>query len=133
VNVPAQCRLDGFKQGHLTPDAELSFYRIAQEALNNVAKHAHADRADVVLTSSGGQVVLVVEDDGVGFEPIEQTAAPSGIGLASMRERAALVGASLEVESVPTRGTSVFVKLGLQRVGIADDYGSSRRRPRNGP
>jgi two-component system CheB/CheR fusion protein len=110
VNVPAQCRLDGFKQGHLTRDAEVAFYRIAQEALNNVAKHAQATRADVVLTSSGGQVVLVVEDDGVGFEPIEETAAPSGIGLASMRERAALVGASLEVESVPIRGTSVFVK-----------------------
>jgi signal transduction histidine kinase len=85
--------------------------------LNNVAKHAQATRADVVLTSSAGQVALVVEDDGVGFEPIEETAAPSGIGLASMRERAALVGASLEVESVPTRGTSVFVKTRITEGG----------------
>jgi PAS domain S-box-containing protein len=116
VGVSAQCRLDGFKQGHLTREAEVAFYRIAQEALNNVAKHAHANRADVVITSSGGQVVLVVEDDGVGFDPLEDDAA-HGIGLASMRERATLVGASLEVESLLTKGTSVFVRTRIAEGG----------------
>jgi two-component system CheB/CheR fusion protein len=116
VGLPAQCRLDGFKQGHLTREAEVAFYRIAQEALNNVAKHAHANRADVVITSSGGQVVLVVEDDGVGFDPLEDDSA-HGIGLASMRERATLVGASLEVESLLTKGTSVFVRTRIAEGG----------------
>ena len=49
-------------------DAEIVFYRVAQEALNNVAKHAHASRVDVLLESQDGSVVMVIEDDGVGFE-----------------------------------------------------------------
>jgi two-component system CheB/CheR fusion protein len=110
VGIAAQCRLDGFQSGRLTREAEVAFYRIAQEALNNVSKHAHANRADVVMTSSGGQIVLVIEDDGVGFDVLDSTSVRTGIGLASMRERASLVGGSFEVESVPGRGTSIFVK-----------------------
>ena len=80
-----------------------------QEALANVAAHSHATRADVVLAASAGSIALIVEDDGVGFDA---HAAPEQIhfSLAVMRERAALVGATLIVESMPDNGTSVLVR-----------------------
>ena len=84
---------DGARRRRLAPEAETTFYRVAQEALNNVAKHAHASRVDVILERRDGEVVLVIEDDGVGFDPAETDTAGPGMGLAGMRERAALVGA----------------------------------------
>jgi two-component system CheB/CheR fusion protein len=110
VGIPAEFRFGGFENGQIPRDAEVAFYRVAQEALNNVLKHAHASRADVVLSASNGQVVLVVEDDGVGFDAAGDGFRSSGLGLAGMRERAALVGATLQVESAPGRGTSVFLR-----------------------
>jgi PAS domain S-box-containing protein len=110
VGIRAEFRLGTFQQGELSRDAELAFYRVAQEALNNVAKHAHASRVDVLLTSNDGQVVLVVEDDGVGFDPHAAGHSASGVGLASMRERATLAGAALQFESTPGKGTSVFLR-----------------------
>ena len=91
----------------LGPEAETAFYRVTQEALTNVLKHAHATRVDVVLEGGPDGVTLVVEDDGVGFEA---AAAASGIGLIGMRERAALIGASLQVESAPGKGTTIYLR-----------------------
>jgi two-component system CheB/CheR fusion protein len=96
--------------GRLSPTAEITFYRVAQEALNNVAKHAHATRVDVMLETRGDAVVLVVEDDGVGFDTENRELAEHGIGLAGMNERAALIGATLQVESTPGQGTSVYLR-----------------------
>ena len=109
VGIPAEFRLGGFEPGQLPRDAEVAFYRVAQEALNNVSKHAHPTRVDVVLAASDGQVVLVIEDDGIGFDPSESAAA-DGFGLAGMRERAAVVGATIQVESTPGQGTSIFLR-----------------------
>jgi PAS domain S-box-containing protein len=113
TGIPAEFRAGGYKQGQLDTDAEIVFYRAAQEALNNIAKHAHATRADIVLGTNDGHVVLVIEDDGVGFDPMESAAAPDGFGLMGMRERAGLIGATLDIESSPGRGTSVFLRLPL--------------------
>src|SRR5256885_3420754 len=110
VGVPAEFHLRGFETGRLAPEAELAFYRIAQEALNNVAKHAQATRVDVVLAADAGEVVLIVEDDGAGFDVPDGGAATGGLGLAGMAERASLVGATLQVESAVAKGTSVFVR-----------------------
>ena len=109
VGIPAEFRFGGFEPGHLPRDAEVAFYRVAQEALNNVSKHAHPTRVDVILAASDGQVVLVIEDDGIGFDPSEIPAA-DGFGLAGMRERAAAVGGTLQVESTPGKGTSIFLR-----------------------
>ena len=95
--------------GLLSRAAELTIYRVAQEALNNVVKHAHASRVDVLLEARDRTVVLVIEDDGVGFEPDAAATAAKGIGLAGMRERAALVGGSLQVESQPG-GTTIYLR-----------------------
>jgi two-component system, chemotaxis family, CheB/CheR fusion protein len=90
--------------------AETTFYRVAQEALQNVVKHAHATRVDIVLEGQQDVVTLVVEDDGVGFDTTAADKAASGIGLMSMRERAALVGGTVHVESTPGRGTSIYLR-----------------------
>jgi signal transduction histidine kinase len=96
--------------GQLSKDAEVTFYRVAQEALNNVAKHAAALRVDVVLAASASAVTMVIEDDGIGFDPAARAAGSGGFGVPGMRERAALVGATLQIESAPGEGTGVFLR-----------------------
>jgi two-component system sensor histidine kinase UhpB len=89
----------------LSPEAELVVYRVAQEALTNAARHAHAARVDLSLTRLGDRLMLEVTDDGRGFDT-----RITGAGLSGMRERARLVDGSLEVTSSP-RGTTV--RLGI--------------------
>ena len=111
IPVEFQARTDA--AGSIGRDAEVVFYRVAQEALNNVAKHAHASRVDVLLESQNGSVVMVVEDDGVGFEASDKSVRDKGIGILGMHERASLVGAALDVEAKPGEGTSVYLRMPL--------------------
>jgi signal transduction histidine kinase len=108
--------------GYAPQDAEReeTLFRIAQEALHNVVKHARATRAEVCIDASGDCVRLTVHDDGVGFTPAERTSANgagarrdpgSGLGLRSMRERAATLGGTLRVARAPERGTLVEVAI----------------------
>jgi PAS domain S-box-containing protein len=115
--VLAEFRCSGLSAGQLSGDAEVALYRITQEALNNVAKHAHASRVDVILERHDDDVVLIIEDDGIGFDPSHPDIARRGIGLAGMRERAALIGAQLEVESSVGKGSSVFVSCAVELNG----------------
>ncbi|MGD8750967.1 MAG: sensor histidine kinase [Anaerolineales bacterium] len=94
----------------LPSSVEVNLYRIAQEALNNVLKHARASQVSVSLSMKGGKVFLEIADDGVGFDP---AALPSGVrmGLESMRERAAQIKGQVEVLSVPHGGTQVKVEV----------------------
>ena len=101
---------DSFASGQISRDAEVALYRIAQEALTNVARHAHASRVDVMLETRDQDVILVIEDDGVGFEPSDADVDARGVGLFGMRERAALIGAEFQLESKPGDGTSIFVR-----------------------
>jgi signal transduction histidine kinase len=94
----------------LTSEVETMMYRLAQEALNNVAKHARANHVDVVLERSAESMSVIIEDNGVGFDVANAEAAGRGLGLIGMRERAALVGAELQIESTPGRGTTVIVR-----------------------
>jgi two-component system, NarL family, sensor histidine kinase UhpB len=91
----------------LDPDVELVLYRVAQEALTNVARHAACSQARLVLRRVGEGVELAVVDTGLGFDPDDRT---EGAGIRGMRERALLVGARLEVESRPGAGTSVTLR-----------------------
>ncbi len=92
----------------LDPERKLAFYRIAQEALNNVARHAEASRVEVRLTG-GPPIELLVVDDGVGFD---SSVVRSGhLGLSIMAERAAAIGADLEVETTESGGTSLRLSL----------------------
>ena len=94
------------------PELELAVYRIVQEALTNVTKHAHADHALVEVADRDGHVVVSVRDDGTGFE-FERAGA--GFGLIGMRERAALAGGTLDIRSEPGTGTTVTVNLPARR------------------
>jgi signal transduction histidine kinase len=87
-------------------DATLCLYRVAQEALSNVARHARARTASVVLRQIDGGLLLAVRDDGVGFVPGEPRARGS-LGLVSMRERLRLVSGTLDIESAPGQGTVI--------------------------
>jgi signal transduction histidine kinase len=98
----------------LPPDVEVNLYRIAQEALHNVAKHAEATRVAVCLQRTDGHLVLAIEDDGRGFVVNGQPRdGQGGFGLLNMRERAALVGGSIDIESVPAQGTTVLTRVRL--------------------
>jgi signal transduction histidine kinase len=116
--VPAEFQAWGIDDLRLAPHAAVHLYRIVQDALQNVQHHARATRAGVVVERCGGRLAVIVEDDGVGFDPACVAAtAPEGLGLVGMRERAALIGGELEVESTPGVGTVVYVRQEVGRLG----------------
>lgn len=101
-----------FREGErFVPEVEASVYRIAQEALNNVAKHAHARSVNVLLEQRGPTLVLIVEDDGVGFQGVGS--ARTMLGLIGMRERAEAIGGTVEIEPTPDGGTTVLARVPL--------------------
>lgn len=97
---------------NVSKDLGICLYRIAQEALNNVARHASTDKATVSLSRENAVLELVIRDSGVGFDQLSQIS-PRGIGLESMAERARLVQAEFSIDSGPGRGTRVFVRADL--------------------
>ncbi|MEU0037605.1 MULTISPECIES: HAMP domain-containing sensor histidine kinase [unclassified Streptomyces] len=86
----------------LEPETELVLYRVAQESLTNVARHADAERAEVSLRHTDGAVVLAVADDGRGIEAVRE-----GAGIRGMRERALLIGAALDISPAARTGTRI--------------------------
>jgi signal transduction histidine kinase len=92
---------------HPPVEVRLAFYRIAQEALNNVVKHAQASRAIIRLECTGERVILSINDNGRGFDP--EAVRSHRLGLNIMRERATAVGATFAVASEPDSGTEITV------------------------
>jgi signal transduction histidine kinase len=106
--------LDGRR---LSPEVETALFRITQEALTNVVRHAQAHGVTVLLEHRGSSVMLIVEDDGRGFDVtrVMDTRPHEGnLGLYGMRERASLLGGTMTIESTPGRGTAVFVRIPLE-------------------
>ncbi|HET7567779.1 MAG TPA: GAF domain-containing protein [Gaiellaceae bacterium] len=97
--------------GRLPPEIETALYRIVQESLTNVVKHARASKVSVVLTRKDDSVSVIVEDDGIGFEPARTR--DGGLGLVGMRERVGLLGGRLTVESRPGAGTTFVAEVPL--------------------
>ena len=109
--IPVKFTAHRFPEG--TPkDVSLCLYRVTQESLRNIAKHAKAREAHVTLTSMNGSVLLMVEDSGVGFDPAK-TRGKSGLGLASMKERVRLINGSLSIRSAPGKGTVIEIQAPL--------------------
>ncbi len=94
----------------LPPEIEEGLYRIAQEALNNILKHAQAHRVTVHLCRDQQKIIMEITDDGIGFDPA-MNRGKGGLGLEGMKERAALLGGQLMVRSKPGQGTSVWVEV----------------------
>jgi len=92
---------------------EIALFRIAQEALNNVAKHARARRVEIALDHANSECVMSVQDDGIGFDDaaIASDKPKSGLGMVTMRERAQAVGGHFEVRALPGRGTQLTVRV----------------------
>jgi signal transduction histidine kinase len=108
----------GLEGVRLPPPVETALYRIVQEALTNVVQHASARRVSLLLGTRAGAVVLIVEDDGCGFEAGRLIHGPLDgrwLGLSGMWERAELLGGRLTIESAPGAGTTVFVEIPLDR------------------
>jgi PAS domain S-box-containing protein len=100
----------------LPADIELTFYRILQEALKNVEKHAHARHVTIRLTKPDGIIQLTIKDDGVGFDPDYHSTrqkGKDGLGLLSMRERASYMRGTLKVKSARRAGTEIEIRLPL--------------------
>ena len=106
----------------LPPDLALCLYRITQEGLRNIAKHAKTDHARVSLAGNGTMLTLTIEDDGCGFDRAEVTG-HRGLGLASMAERARMIQAELEVESQPDQGTRIRVSTPVGSVSALEPAG----------
>ncbi len=103
VRVPVSLDIQG--DCVLTHEVKLVFYRIAQEAMNNVAKHAGSRQVDLHLICQPGQLSMLIKDDGLGFDP--STITPEHLGIAIMRERANSIGANLKIESQIGQGTTI--------------------------
>ena len=107
AGIETQLTLEG--EHRPAAPVEQALYRVAQEALNNILKHAHAHQILVRLKQEPQHILLSVADDGVGFEP---NAMSGGIGLRGMQERMAQIGGHLTVESRPGKGTVIRAEVG---------------------
>ncbi len=111
--IPAECIVELESAQQLSAELEVNLYRIVQEALNNTSKYANAKTANVILRVTDNVVRLIIEDDGIGFDTkaARQTTKErgGGLGLLGMQERVNLLNGSLELESNPGSGTTIFV------------------------
>lgn len=119
-DLTAEMHSSGMNDLEVPSGVAINIYRIAQEALNNISKHSKATTANVLVENHDGAITLIIEDNGVGFVPeSENTPEKSGyhgMGLIGMRERAALIQGSLEIESAPGQGTAVFLRVPLSKL-----------------
>lgn len=105
----ADFEAEWLKTTRFPADIENTIYRVTQEALTNVARHAQATHVSVVVERNAGQLIAIVEDNGVGFQP--EAIEPGRMGLDGMRERVTLVGGTLDVESTLGSGTTLLVNI----------------------
>jgi two-component system nitrate/nitrite sensor histidine kinase NarX len=105
ARIPIELELEG--DGEVAADVKVALYRVAQEALNNIAKHAHAEHVSIHLEREPERIFLAVRDDGGGF--VFEKIAPHHLGLGIMRERADAIGATLSIHSAVGEGTAIEV------------------------
>ncbi|HKR58872.1 MAG TPA: chemotaxis protein CheB [Pyrinomonadaceae bacterium] len=109
--IPVGFHSAGLDEQRLAPEIESNFYRIAQEALNNCAKHSKCKHVDVIIERRENDAVLIIEDDGIGFDTQADSQGSRVMGLVGMHERAIVMGGTFEVESAPGKGTTIFVRV----------------------
>lgn len=110
--VEADLVVLGLVEDRLPPPVETALYRIVQEGLTNVARHARAQTVSILLERRDDRVRAIIEDDGVGFDPAQALNAER-LGIYGMRERVELLGGTLTIESAPGQGTSIFAEVAV--------------------
>ncbi len=126
--VQTELQVTGVKQ-RIPHELELVLYRVAQEALNNVARHAQAAHATIALRQGPDWLTLEIRDDGIGFDPQQPDLGrtldrPGGLGLMGMQERLAMVGGTLTIESRPRIGTQVLARVPLNPLSRNGAFGN---------
>lgn len=111
--IQADIHASGVQPDRLSSDIDTTLYRVMQEALNNIAKHARAAHVAILLDWRPDRVSLIVEDDGAGFDLRQPVGPRQRFGVVGMRERATLVGGTLDIESHPGKGTTVVARIPL--------------------
>ena len=117
-NIPCEFVTNGTINGEMQPEAAIGVFRIVQEALTNIAKHAKASHARVSVHQEDGELVVMVEDNGVGFKVSEILRHPDEnrrLGLLGMMERASMLSGNLTIESKPGKGTKVQARIPMTR------------------
>ncbi len=127
--ISVRCEFGGLA-GRLMPELETALFRVAQEAITNIAKHSGAETVLIQCLERDGRITIEIEDDGQGFSP-ESLPPPAarerGLGLLGMRERVELFGGTLELDSAPGRGTRIAVSVpAVQEVGNEQHPGPDR-------
>ena len=125
--VPVAIEIDSWAATDLPATHVIEIYRIVQEALGNVVRHAHADETTLTLDRAGRNLRVVIADDGIGFDPRRET---RGLGLVGMRERTALMGGRLRIASSIGGGTRVELRVPLDEAPILDQDDPGSAAPR---
>lgn len=116
--IACEFKTDGLARSTLSTEVETTLYRIVQEGLTNVLKHAKASRVSLVLEHRDGRINAVLEDNGIGFDVEAVAALPDAgrrLGLGGIRERLMLLGGELEIETSAEGGTTLFARIPLER------------------
>jgi signal transduction histidine kinase len=114
-HIAIDLQTDGVSKA-VPKEVEMCLYRVAQEALHNIAKHSGAGRVAIRLMENNGALRMAISDDGKGFSQAEKSH-QIGLGLASMRERVSIVGGKFQIESTPGRGTLLSAQVPLAAIG----------------
>lgn len=129
INVDFAVR--GIESNRLPAPIEIALYRIIQESLTNVVRHADATIASVLIEIREDHVIAIVEDNGRGFDPSAKDGNRNKLGLYGMQERVKLLGGNFTIESTPGSGTSIFIDFPLNEE-LASDQAMSAKRPEHG-
>ena len=131
-SIGTTCEVDASAPRHIDPATEIALYRIAQEALSNVARHADASKVSLRVLHQGSTLRLMVEDDGKGYDAGNRLQAREpghGLGLISMRERTELLGGTFDAASAPNKGTTISATVPIGKAtDDEEDKNSDRRR-----
>ncbi len=127
MNLDTAVHVEG-KRRRLSPLIETVIFRVAQEALTNVGRHAQVNRAEIRINYGPREVTIQIKDAGIGFDPHQELIPPHGWGLAGMRERVDAVGGVFIINSTPGKGTCIEVRVPLNVKSVEarrDDHGES--------
>jgi two-component system sensor histidine kinase UhpB len=127
LNLYSNFEAMGFEE-KLSPQIETAFYRIIQEALNNIAKHAQADRVEISLVKRDSKILASIQDNGKGFD-LEKVLHPEsperGFGLVGIQERVSLLGGQIDIQSSPGSGTLIHIEAPYKYVKDEDEKDTS--------